>query len=186
MKIFGIDPGKHGALAQIDRIEGEAIHLWDYREIASMSYSNLQDKVFGGLGTTADRAFIERPTPRRSNGVKNAFSSGCYYGTWLHIFAMFKIDYVEVMPRAWMDVVFGGARLDSQKEEESGEKVSEGREKYRRRKEKKKVSIEVAKRIYPSSIDMIGRSDDRAEALLIAHYGRMMLGDIPNVPAFLM
>ena len=145
--ILGIDPGAAGAIAQISPLVG----IWRMPRSDRALVDLLQ--MFDPATT---RVYIERaqPMPRKAFGEGRAgetgvsmFSYGRSYGVILGVLAARRLWYREVPSATWK------AELGLWRKPKS-------------------ASVELARHLFPEAIDQIGKSDGRAEALLVAHWGR--------------
>lgn len=151
MKIVGIDPGLSGAIAVLT--EGMP---------AVYDMPRDMDGVAGGTvyrllaSLEPDEIYIERTHAMPKNGSKAAYSQGDSNGclrTAVHILRSAPLIWVP--PRKWQTEysLFGGGFTDL---------------------ERKNRSRWRAQELFPTLADELNRSKDhnRAEALLIAEYGR--------------
>jgi crossover junction endodeoxyribonuclease RuvC len=156
MIIAGIDPGKSGALA-ITYPDG-AVQVWDVPTIKlrgkevpawqewQRSWASALD--FAGI----DLVVIEDVSARPGQGVTSMFTFGRTLG-FVHALAVASGASVQtVTPAVWKGKL---GLLNSSKG----------------------ASREKAVSIYPRSVGLLGRvkDDGRAEAILLAHYGRKFL-----------
>jgi len=159
MNIIGIDPGKSGAVAIIDR-ESHSVTLKAITPMIKVGKSKLEYDLQGmreillqGSKGVQAKVFIERQQARPGQGVSSMFTTGKGYGIWLGICAGLQIPIEVVSPISWTKEVLRGV---------PGE--GKGR------------NILGAKRLFPSE-DL--RKSDRArtphdgicDAMLIAEYG---------------
>lgn len=148
---IGIDPGNTGALAAIYP-SGE-VRLWD----APRNVPNEIEmaEIVHSLGDAIPRdeqfAVIEWAQSSPKMGVTSAFNYGCGFGMWLATLASHDIGHVRVRPQEWMSMMFSGRKRLS-------------RDKTR--------SIGLAKKLFPLAPITLAKHHGRAEALLIAEYGR--------------
>jgi len=149
MLISGVDIGKKGAIAFINsktlRAEVYAMPE-DFLEVISLFERKLQEDMLLVL--------VEKQQAFPKQGVVSTFKLGIQYGMILGILKALKIPYEEVSAKKWQKVMLGNY----------GKKI---------RKEIKQLSLEKAKSLFPY-LD-IGRHDGKADALLIAEYGRRIL-----------
>lgn len=150
---LGIDPGKQGAMALIDK-NREVILIIDWpgdehelvavigdtKKIARLSY---KAKIQAGL---------EKVHSMPGQGVTSMFSFGMNYGMWRSVLASFNIPFILVPPRTWQKGI---------------------------EKSKSKTALWTpgAKRLFPNDIESLqgprgGAKDGRAVALLIADWCR--------------
>ena len=150
---IGIDPGKTGAMAVIF---GEVrFEVYDFEDQNALLL--LRDLYIDPLGVYRIRAVIEKVNARPGQGVVSMFSFGSNYGQWIGRIEFCGFPYSLVTPQKWRKEVF-----DS--------------EKSKRGLDKKAISLEQARRLFPSMSSELKRKKDhgRAEALLIAEYCRRM------------
>jgi len=149
MLISGIDIGKKGAIAFINsktlRAEVYAMPN-DFSEVISLFEKKLQENILITL--------VEKQQAFPKQGVVSTFKLGVQYGTILGILKTLRIPYEEITAKKWQKVMLGNY----------GKKT---------RKEIKQLSLEKAKSLFPY-LD-IGKHDGKADALLIAEYGRRVL-----------
>ena len=163
MDIIGIDPGITGAVACIHK-NGEAA-IWDtpFIEIKKgkkkkndylpAEMARIVEKLDDNLDDDPVHAFIEQVGAMPNQGVTSMFNFGKGYGMWIGILAALEIPYTFVTPQAWKKELMQG--------------ISD-----------KNASRLRAQQLYPSISDQLKlkKHDGRAEALLIAEYGRRQLG----------
>lgn len=158
--IVGIDPGAAGAIAQISPMVG----IWRMPKSDRALVDLLQ--MFDPATT---RVYIERAQAmpqkaardgsRRFETGTSMFSYGVGYGVIRGVLAARRLWYREVSPATWKADL--GLRLPS-----------DGRDSAVRRAESKAASIAKARELFPEAADQIGKSDGKAEAVLIAEWGR--------------
>ena len=149
MLISGVDIGKKGAIAFINSktLKAEVYAMpEDFLEVISLFERKLQEDMLLVL--------VEKQQAFPKQGVVSTFKLGVQYGMILGILKALKIPYEEVSAKKWQKVMLGNY----------GKKI---------RKEIKQLSLEKAKSLFPY-LD-IGRHDGKADALLIAEYGRRIL-----------
>jgi len=149
MLISGVDIGKKGAIAFINSktLKAEVYTMpEDFLEVISLFERKLQEDMLLVL--------VEKQQAFPKQGVVSTFKLGIQYGMILGILKALKIPYEEVSAKKWQKVMLGNY----------GKKI---------RKEIKQLSLEKAKSLFPY-LD-IGRHDGKADALLIAEYGRRIL-----------
>ena len=158
--IFGIDPGITGAVAVI---HNHKIMLFD-TPVAVMKKSNGKNKTDFIAASMADlfqnynpyaltcHAFLEQVGSMPGQGVSSTFGFGKGYGMWIGILAALNIPYTLVTPQAWKKQFMLG-KCD------------------------KDDSRIRAIELFPSCAKELSRKKDigRADALLIAEYGRRSL-----------
>jgi len=145
--IVGIDPGATGAIAQISPMVG----VWRMPRSDRALVDLLQ--MFDPATT---RVYLERAqampqkAAREGRGFETGtsmFSYGVAYGVIRGVLAARRLWYREVPSATW--------------------KADMGLW-----RQPKAESIAKAKALFPEAIDQIGKSDGRAEAILIAEWGR--------------
>lgn len=145
--IVGIDPGATGAIAQISPMVG----VWRMPRSDRALVDLLQ--MFDPATT---RVYLERAqampqkAAREGRGFETGtsmFSYGVAYGVIRGVLAARRLWYREVPSATW--------------------KADMGLW-----RQPKTASIEKAKALFPEAVDQIGKSDGRAEAVLIAEWGR--------------
>ncbi len=153
--IVGIDPGLSGAVARID---DNAQWVNDTPTMSVVSARKLKRRysIPGMVELLAgDVAFvvIESVHSMPGQGVASSFSFGYGLGLWVGIVAALRIPYEMVTPQRWK-----GVMMDGQGKEKDAAR-------YR------------AQQLFPAIADQLARKKDdgRAEALLMAEYGRRMM-----------
>lgn len=153
MTVIGIDPGAHGAIAILSE-DGLLIEDTPYikpakgkgeYDFASMAH------LFASVRNDGNaHVFLERVSARPGEGVVSAFSFGKGYGAWLGIIAAVGMPYTLVTPQVWKKAM--------------GLPNSKERARIR------------AGQLFPANAQMFARvkDDGRAEAALIAEYGRRL------------
>lgn len=156
MIVAGIDPGKTGALA-ITYPDG-AVQVWDVPRVrlkgkdvpAWHDWQGSWSAAFDFAGV--DLVVIEDVSARPGQGVTSMFTFGRSLG-FAHALAVASGASVQmVTPSVWKGKL---GLLNSSKE----------------------ASREKATALYPKSVGLLDRvkDDGRAEAILLAHYGRKFL-----------
>ena len=152
--IMGIDPGLGGAVAGIAD-EVSTVHDVPVIKVGSKREYNvpemaklIKDWEIGGWGSI--HIYIEKVHSMPKQGVTSSFNFGMGFGLWLGIIAGFGIPYTLVTPQRWK-----GKMLD-------GQRKGKGDARLR------------ATQLFPVLAGQLTRvkDDGRAEALLIATYGR--------------
>jgi len=95
---------------------------------------------------------VEKQQAFPGQGVVSMFTAGKNYGVILGILQALQVPYEEVPAQRWKRVF--GIALNLPK------------------RERKVLAIEKAKALFPALREAIGNHDGKAEALLIAEYGR--------------
>jgi crossover junction endodeoxyribonuclease RuvC len=150
MKIVGIDPGVNGAIALLDN-EVATVHDMP-RDADGIAGA----KIYQLLSQWEPlEVYVERTHAMPKNGSKAAYSQGDTNGCLRTAVHILKIPLVWVTPREWMShySLFGGGFNDLERK---------ARSRWR------------AQELFPSLADQLGlaKHHNRAEALLIANYGR--------------
>lgn len=150
--ICGIDPGLTGAIARLD---GGAAETFDM-PVLPKGKSGHELHLRGLLTLIRDLApsvvYVERQQPRPGNGACAAFTAGDTFGSIKAILTTLDIPFELVTPQRWKKAMLDGEPKDDVNP--------------------KGPSLRVARRLFP--LADLGRRKDagRAEALLIAEYGR--------------
>lgn len=155
MIFVGIDPGITGAVAIID---GGNIVFHDTPTIQTKNGKKTKTEFMPSemadiLATQKGcHVFIEKVGAMPGQGVTSMFSFGKGYGIWIGILAALKIPYTFTTPQAWKKHLMQGM------------------------KDKDAARIR-AQQLYPCATKELSRKKDigRADALLIAEYGRSIL-----------
>lgn len=159
--VFGLDPGKKGAIALIDFGRGEWVDDLPIHAgtglIDPVELDDMVSKVLYRLRPTGGARvgfLMEHPTPVAVNGVNNIFAQGEGWGILVSLAARFSpywddwADSVKtIYPNQWKPAV--GVTTD------------------------KATSLALARTRWPHLANRLARKKDdgRAEALLIAAYG---------------
>ena len=144
--VVGIDPGKRGAVAFLS-VCGEEVQVHDMPPDAADFLSIMEP-----MSPYVRRVFIEKQQPFPQQGLVSTGKLMRHYGELVGVLTALRIPYEEVSPRKWQRKFLGNGG---------------GRRKNKER------SLSRAKALFPSV--QIGRKDGRADALLIAEYGRRIL-----------
>jgi len=155
--IIGIDPGQTGAVAVI--LGNGAVHLHDTpTESVKKGKGNKTEYLPSAMADIiADyekhdiHVFLESVHSMPGQGVSSTFNFGKGYGIWIGILAALNIPYTLVTPQAWKKVMMLG---------NSDKDAARGR----------------AQQLFPESSKELSlkKHIGRADALLIAEYGRRM------------
>lgn len=154
MIYLGVDPGKTGGLAMLDK-EGKILLL--------VSFSNLTPheiyKAFGfGINCADGRtAVIEGVNAFPGQGVHSMFVFGENYGMLQGFLIAREIPFTKVSPVTWKKAM-GLA----------------GKTGKTTRTERKKLSRALAQRLFPQCEEI---NDSTAEALLLAEYCRRIINE---------
>ncbi|MEE9366953.1 MAG: hypothetical protein V3W44_09725 [Dehalococcoidales bacterium] len=156
--IIGIDPGLRGAAVAIT----DSGSLIDYLDTPTYGGKYCLEDLYGGLEWLITRelmfgpptAYIERQGTRPRQSCQSAFTTGYGYGLWIMALAALEVSTVQMQPATWCKVMRpGGLRKG------------------------KASSITNAQRLFPS-LELAGpkggAKDGRADAALIAEYGRRL------------
>ena len=142
---LGIDPGKTGAVAYLtkDGLTG----VFDYVDAVSNA------RELGLLKATFNiqLAVLEKVSAMPKQGVSSSFNFGVNYGEWIGILAALGIPFYNPSVKAWQKEIVRKTDGNDPKER----------------------SLVVARRLFPN--EELGRKKDadRADALLMAYWGRM-------------
>lgn len=162
MIYIGIDPGKDGAVSFIT--ENSSIRIVDTPTLKVRKGSGKREfdvagmvAILEGWKEPAHRVFLERIHSMPGQGVASMFSMGEGYGLWQGILAALGLSYELVTPQRWKRAMMDGAPKD------------------------KAASVLVASRLFPGSATLLrgprgAALDGRADALLLAEYGRRTCG----------
>ena len=145
----GIDPGKTGAIAIIEESRRKVLDVpvinGDY-----YFYEMYMLLFKAKLSNVHTYLTLERQQAMPGQGVSSTFQTGRGYGAWEAICSITVPDFQIVSPRVWKK------KLGLSKDKEA--------------------SRALAIFLYPSMEEMLSRKRDhnRAEALLLAHYTKIM------------
>lgn len=153
--IVGIDPGQTGAVAFII---GQGVELFDTPvEMVKKGKTNKTEYMPSAMADILrdkkiDHVFIEKVGAMPGQGVTSMFGFGKGFGLWIGILAALQIPYTLVTPQAWKKVLMQGV---------SDKDAARGR----------------SQQLFPAVANQLSRKKDigRADALLIAEYGRRQL-----------
>jgi crossover junction endodeoxyribonuclease RuvC len=155
--IIGIDPGLSGALAVLHQDLSVTIYDTPTLTVAGAKGSRreydlaMMSSVVRSLGLVGQTvAYIESVHAMPGQGVRSMFTMGDGFGSWKGILAALSIPYTLVTPQRWKKYLMDGMGKD------------------------KDASRLRAIQLFPTYADLFSRKKDdgRAEALLIAWYGR--------------
>lgn len=162
MYIVGIDPGLDGAVAimctETGKIEITDTPTTTYksgkknkRMFLAQEMANILIPAEMGVGT---QVFIEQVSAMPGQGVTSMFGFGKGYGIWIGICAALRIPTTFVTPQRWKKEIMAGIP------------------------DKTAARIR-AQQLFPAvaPVMKLVKHDGRAEALLIAEYGRRSLGE---------
>jgi len=164
---IGIDPGVGGAVAALDG-RGRLVALDDTPTIMVRS-GRRQRRAYDvaamraavsrcAAGGTAAHAVIEHQRAMPKQGVASMFSTGYGYGLWVGLLAGLGIPHTVVEPQRWQAAMLLG------------------------RGDPKARALLAASRLFPSIVIPRTRHG-RADALLLAEYGRRLLSGIAREAA---
>jgi len=147
MLICGIDPGKTGAWGMID-------HNGKYWSCGDMEVDELgivdTEKVWSEMSQARDGqdliVVVERVHSMPKQGVVSVFSFGMAFGAAISLAKRFKSPCYMVTPQVWKKAL----KIDSDK----------------------KVSLDLARELFPMAPLSRVKDGGRAESLLIAEYFR--------------
>lgn len=154
---LGIDPGIHGALALID-YDGLFLEIWDMPSVrqakgnvlSATGIRNILSQCFDIAGTqdATLKTYVEEQHARPIQGVTSAFAMGRNFGVLEVALDLRAIPWRTVRPSDWKKSM--GVSKD------------------------KNSSLMAARRLWPQAADHLNlaKHDGRAEALLIAEWGR--------------
>lgn len=153
---IGIDPGLSGAIAIIDHA-GELVSVTDSPIVRDLSLAwvdggELQSIVLNALQGRPARAFVERVSSMPGQGVASSFQFGVGFGSILSVLQAMQISLIFVTPAVWK------------------RSYGLGKDKH--------ASLHKARLLWPSADLRLAKHDGRAEALLIAEYGRRRLAGV--------
>lgn len=153
MNIIGIDPGKEGAIAILG---SQAIELRDCPMMGKGIDALGIVALFAQHKENGSFVAIEKAQSMPGQGVVSVFNYGLGYGLYLGVLSALKIPFQEVHPQAW--------------KKEFG-LIGKGKDE----------SIRMARQLFMDSPEVLEKlqfkkDHGRAEALLIAEYGRRKWG----------
>lgn len=156
--VLGIDPGKSGGIACLDLY----LRIYDVIEMPKSDLNLIMQLNWLYNHNYAIMAFIELQHAFPKQGVVSTFNFGKHYGTLVGILKAIGYAMEEVSPKSWKRFF----------------ELSDKADKTKKRTEIKNKSIEKAIELFPDLKSKIGKHDGKAEALLIAEYGRRKLMNI--------
>lgn len=150
MITIGIDPGISGGIAALD-VTGDIVTLADLpiirdHKLAWVDGSELQSIILAALRGRTGRAFVERVSSMPAQGIASAFQFGVGFGSILSVLQALHISIELITPAVWKKS-YGLSR-------------------------DKRASLDKARLMFPSAELHLAKHDGRAEALLLAEYGR--------------
>lgn len=142
MTIWGIDPGKEGALAIID--DNHKVEVIRFMKYTEADLSN----IFFDRSLDVDQCYYEKVGAMPKDGVRQAFTFGDGYGFIRGLLTAYKVPFDFVAPQVWQrKLSLGKAR---------GSKT-----------ERKRAHKEKAQQLFAG----LTITNDMADAILIAEYG---------------
>jgi len=149
---FGIDPGQKGAIAVVT-FDGEftIVDMPLMPDKKAVDVKKLYSFVHYYMASSSCFLILEKAQPMPKQDVTGVFSYGLSYGKLLSTIEILEVPFQEVRPQKW-------------KKEFS-------------LKSDKKQSVDAALKLFPKAKDLLitkrgALKDGRAEALLMAEYGR--------------
>jgi len=146
-KIYiGIDPGQTGAIAFLTPIENNNIVI-DFEDsllALSLMLANTRSPHYFLY------AAIEKVSSMPKQGVASSFKFGTNFGIWQGRLEALQIPFVFVTPRKWQKEVF--------------DSMAQG--------DRKEMSLNLARRLFPWADLRLKKHHSRADALLIAEWLR--------------
>ena len=147
MIVCGIDPGKTGAIALIEAINGKVL----IHDIPLNAKGNFIDSLgITDILKNTDTIWLEQVASRPHDGRSSLAGFMTIYGGLRATCLLTGKDTKLILPQVW-------------------------KKKLSLIKQPKDASLDLAKELYPEASHYLKRKKDhnRAEALLIAHYGRL-------------
>jgi len=157
MYVCGIDPGLSGAIAILDA-HGTLEALADTPTL-SLKVQRGSKQAYDVPGMAAllrpytglqAHVYIEESQPMLGQGTRSMFTTGYGYGLWIGLLTTLQLPYTSVRPGIWKRSMALG-------------------------KDKESSRLRAMQR-YPGADLRRKRDHGRAESLLLAHYGRRVLG----------
>ena len=161
MIFAGLDPGVSGALAVIDD-DGQLVTLADLPiirdgKLAFVDAPALVSLMIEARQGRAARIYVERVSAMPGQGVASTFSFGVGFGSLLAACRFVAMPLELVTPATWKRAL--GLSSD------------------------KRASLGKARLLFPTAELHLAKHDGRAEALLIAEYGRRQFTGTASRPA---
>ncbi len=148
---LGVDPGKHGAIAAVNKRQVLEVH--DFPLDGKQADLEALAKIITSLGIKYKYldAVIEDVGTFSHDGRRGAFSFGENKGFWRLGLAMIGLEPSLVTPAQWKKCIIGRVHDTD-----------------------KSLSIKTAKLLFPNSVEWLRlkKHDGRAEAILLAEYAR--------------
>lgn len=154
---IGIDPGTEGAIAVIWPDGRREIHDIDHSFVDGIG-TLIGIASRARQGNIALAAVLEHVTAMPKQGVVSSFKFGASWGHLRGALIALGIPILtEPRPPQWKAKVMAGRHTGKDK------------------KDQKTAARDVARELYPDCSDLLKRAkdSDRAEALLLAHYGKV-------------
>jgi crossover junction endodeoxyribonuclease RuvC len=159
MIVVGIDPGLTGA---VGILYSNGPVVWDMHTIRvgkrhHVDAHGLAEELRCIADAADARVFVEAQSTRPGLAAQSVLRTGEGYGIVLGVLAALGLSCQLVLPQSWRPAMCGPRRNDGHD---------------------KDTSRQVAMRLFPALAGELHRVKDhgRAEALLIAEYGRRMMG----------
>lgn len=154
--VIGIDPGKSGAIACVERDQMGNIKLLGVHDTPVIKpkkgKAQYDERLMAQIIKNtpgAAKILIEKVNAMPGQGVVSMFSFGMGFGLWLGIVTTFGVPYELVIPQRWKKEMLADIAGDDQKAR----------------------AVTAAKRLFPDA-DLSRKKDHgRADAMLIAYYG---------------
>jgi hypothetical protein len=147
----GVDPGKTGAVGFVD-VNGAFVAVHDCPDTEDGCSDLMRE-----YGDRVIMATFEKPTAwagvSQRQGIASTMKFGMGYGIWKGIFACFRIPREEITAAKW-------------------QKIKSPMPKPKDTKERKQQSRDKARQLFPDAPITLKKHEGRAEALLIAEFGR--------------
>jgi crossover junction endodeoxyribonuclease RuvC len=158
---IGIDPGKSGAVALIEYQHGRKISV-DATDTPILPAAKGKKSIYDPAGMVRllkrwsgpdTHVFIEQVHSMPGQGVSSTFDFGKGFGMWLGILAALQIPHTIMTPQRWKKAMLADMTQD------------------------KNASRARAAQLFPEAAELFAKvkDDGRAEALLMAEYGRRQL-----------
>ena len=145
---IGIDPGATGACAILTDSKRGAVYDFDDVEVLNV-LRTVRDKELLVL------AAIEKVHSMPKQGVASSFKFGTNFGIWQGRLQALEIPFIFVTPQKWQKVVF--------------DSMTKG--------DRKAMSLDLARRLFPWADLRLKKHHGRAEALLLARYLQIIAGE---------
>jgi len=153
MILLGLDPGLTGALAAIDS-DGQIVALHDLPilrdgKLAFVDAPELVSHMTAARAGRPARILVERVSAMPRQGVASSFQFGVGFGSLLAACRFLAMPLELVTPAVWKRAL--GLPAD------------------------KRASLDRARMLFPTAELHLAKHDGRAEALLLAEYGRRQI-----------